>query len=98
MPTPGTSWPRRRKAPAFLEALRRRCDDVGRDASEIETTILDPEDWRLDEDPGYRWSPEWELARIRQWRDIGFDHVILNFSDAHDVAKLRALGEVVAAV
>jgi F420-dependent oxidoreductase-like protein len=86
------------EAPAFLEALRRRCDEVGRDVTEIETTILDPEDWRLDEDPNYRWSPQWELARIRQWRDIGFDHVILNFSDAHDPKKLRALGEVVAAV
>lgn len=86
------------EAPSFLEALRRRCDEVGRDPREIETTILDPEDWRLDQDPNYRWSPEWELARIRQWRDIGFDHVILNFSDAHDPRKLRALGEVVAAV
>jgi F420-dependent oxidoreductase-like protein len=86
------------EAPAFLDALRRRCDEIGRDVKEIETTILDPEDWRLDQDPNYRWSPEWELARIRGWRDIGFDHVILNFSDAHDPKKLRALGEVVAAV
>jgi F420-dependent oxidoreductase-like protein len=86
------------EAPAFLDALRRRCDEIGRDVKEIETTILDPEDWRLDQDPNYRWSPEWELARIRGWRDIGFDHVILNFSDAHDPRKLRALGEVVAAV
>lgn len=86
------------EAPGFLEALRRRCDEVGRDHREIETTILDPEDWRLDEDPSYRWSPQWELARLRRWRDIGFDHAILNFSDAHDPSKLRALGEVVAAV
>ncbi len=87
-----------KEGPAFLDALRRRCDEVGRDVKEIETTVLDPEDWRLDEDASYRWSPEWELARLRRWRDIGFDHVILNFSDAHDASKLRALGEVLAAV
>lgn len=87
-----------REAPAFLEALRRRCGEVGRDVAEIETTVLDPEDWRLEEDPAYRWSPEWELARLRRWREIGFDHVILNFPDAHDAAKLRALGGVVAAL
>lgn len=82
----------------FLEALRRRCDEVGRDAAEIETTVLDPEDWRLEEDAGYRWSPDWELARLRRWREIGFDHVIVNYADAHDPAKLRALGQVVAAI
>jgi F420-dependent oxidoreductase-like protein len=86
------------EAPAFLEALRRRCDEVGRDVTEIETTVLDPEDWRRDEDAGYQWSAEWELARLRRWRDIGFDHVILNYADAHDGAKLRALGGVIAAL
>jgi F420-dependent oxidoreductase-like protein len=86
------------EAGAFLDALRRRCDEVGRDVAQIETTLLDPEDWRREEDPSYTWSPAWELARLRRWRDIGFDHVILNFADAHDPAKLRALGEVVAAV
>ena len=86
------------EGPRFLDALRRRCDEVGRDVTEIETTVLDPEDWRLDEDAGYRWSPDWELARLRRWRDIGFDHAIVNYSDAHDPAKLRALGAVVAAL
>lgn len=84
------------EAPRFLEALRERCARVGRDVAEIETTILDPDDWRRDEDPNYRWSPEWELARLRAWRDIGFDHVIVNLPDAHDPAKLRAYGEVIA--
>jgi hypothetical protein len=71
---------------------------VGRDPREIETTILDADDWRRDEDPAYAWSPEWELARLRTWRDIGFDHVIVNLPDAHDPAKLRAYGEVIAAL
>jgi F420-dependent oxidoreductase-like protein len=86
------------EGPKFLEALKRRCDEIGRDVNEIETTVLDAEDWRLDEDAGYRWSPDWELARLRRWRDIGFDHAIVNYSDAHDPAKLRALGAVVAAL
>jgi F420-dependent oxidoreductase-like protein len=83
---------------ARLQALRDRCAEVGRDPSEIETTVLDPDDWRREEDPGYSWSPDWELARLRRWKEIGFDHVIVNMSDAHDPAKLRAFGEVIAAV
>ena len=86
------------EGPKFLAALRERCAKVGRDPSEIETTVLDPEDWRHDEDPAYRWTPEWELARLRTWRDIGFDHVIVNMPDAHDPAKLRAYGEVITAL
>ena len=86
------------EGPAFLARLHERCNAVGRDASEIETTVLDPEDWRLDEDKTYRWSPEWELARLRQWRDLGFDHVIVNMTDAHDTAKLRTFGQVIAAL
>jgi len=83
---------------ARLQALRDRCAEVGRDPTGIETTVLDPEDWRLDEDKDYRWSPEWELARLRKWKEIGFDHVIVNMPDAHEPAKLQAFGEVIAAV
>lgn len=86
------------EAPRFLAALRERCAAVGRDPREIETTILDPDDWRREEDPTYAWTPEWELARLRTWRDIGFDHAIVNLPDAHDPAKLRAYGEVIAAL
>jgi alkanesulfonate monooxygenase SsuD/methylene tetrahydromethanopterin reductase-like flavin-dependent oxidoreductase (luciferase family) len=85
------------EGPRFLSALRDRCASVGREPSEIETTVLDPDDWRHEEDPSYRWSPEWELARLRTWRDIGFDHVIVNLPDAHDPAKLKAYGEVITA-
>lgn len=83
---------------ARLEALRDRCAEIGRDRAEIEATVLDPDDWRREEDPGYRWTPDWELARLRRWREIGFDHVIVNLPDAHDPAKLRAFGEVIAAL
>jgi alkanesulfonate monooxygenase SsuD/methylene tetrahydromethanopterin reductase-like flavin-dependent oxidoreductase (luciferase family) len=86
------------EGPDFLRRLRERCEVVKRDPAEIETTVLDPEDWRADEDKSYRWSPEWELARLRRWRDIGFDHVIVNMPDAHDPAKLRAYGEVITAL
>lgn len=83
---------------AFLSALRRRCAEVGREVNEIETTVLDPEDWRREEQPDYRWSPEWELARLRRWRDLGFDHVIVNLPDAHTPGKLGAYGEVISAL
>jgi len=82
----------------FLARLRERCAAVGRDPAEIETTVLDPEDWRLDEDKSYRWSPEWEFARLRRWRELGYDHVIVNMLDAHDPAKLRAFGEIITAL
>jgi F420-dependent oxidoreductase-like protein len=85
-----------KEGPAFLVALAERCRAIGRDPGEIETTVLDADDWRRDEDPSYRWSPEWELTRLRRWREIGFDHVIVNMPDAHDPAKLRAYGDVIA--
>jgi F420-dependent oxidoreductase-like protein len=84
------------EGPHFLAALRERCRAVDRDPREIEATVLDADDWRRDEDASYRWSPEWELARLRRWRAIGFDHVIVNMPDAHEPAKLRAYGEVIA--
>lgn len=87
-----------REGPQFLAQLRERCRAVGRDPDEIETTVLDPEDWRREEDADYRWSPEWELARLRQWREIGFAHVIVNMDDAHVPEKLRAYGEVITAL
>jgi F420-dependent oxidoreductase-like protein len=86
------------EGPRFLAALRERCRAIGRDPSQIETTVLDADDWRREEDPNYAWSPEWELARLRTWREIGFDHVIVNMPDAHDPAKLKAYGEVITAL
>ena len=83
---------------AFLEALRRRCRDVGRDVDQIELTVLDPVDWRRDEDPAYDWSPAWELARLRRWRDIGFTHVIVNLPNAHELDAVRAYAGVIAAL
>ena len=86
------------EGPRFLKALRERCAAFGRDPGEIETTVLDPEDWRREADPNYAWSEEWERARLRSWRSIGFDHVIVNMQDAHDPAKLRRYGEVIASL
>lgn len=45
-----------KEGPRFLAALRERCAQVGRDPAEIETTVLDADDWRRDEDAGYEWS------------------------------------------
>lgn len=87
-----------KEGPHFLAALRERCAEVGRDPAEIETTVLDADDWRREEDPAYTWSAEWELARLRTWRDIGFDHVIVNMPDAHVPAKLRLFGQIISAL
>jgi len=87
-----------KEGPRFLGALRERCSQIGRDPGEIETTVLDADDWRREENAAYQWSPEWELARLRTWRDIGFDHVIVNMPDAHDPAKLRLFGEIITAL
>jgi F420-dependent oxidoreductase-like protein len=86
------------EGPGFLMALRERCAKIGRDPAQIETTVLDPDDWRRQEDPAYRWTPDWELARLRRWREMGFDHVIVNLPDAHDPAKLRAYRDVITAL
>jgi F420-dependent oxidoreductase-like protein len=80
------------------DRLRTACEAAGRALSEIEITVLDPEDLRQDEDPAYRWTPRWEVERLRAWRERGIEHVIVNMSDAHDLDKLRTFGrEVIAA-
>jgi F420-dependent oxidoreductase-like protein len=79
------------------DRLRAEFERIGRSFDELEVTALDPEDLRSEEIPGYKWSPGWELDRMRQWRGRGIDHVIVNI-DA-DPANLRRFGtEVIQAV
>jgi F420-dependent oxidoreductase-like protein len=72
------------------DQLRALCEKVGRSFDEIEVTALDPEDMRGEEVAGYTWTPRWEVERLREWRQRGVDHVILNI-DA-DPANLRRFG------
>ena len=82
---------------AHRARLAERCAAIGRDIREIEMTALDAEDLRAEEIAGYSWTPAFERARLRSWRDNGIGHVIVNMSDAHDVSKLRTYGREVIA-
>jgi F420-dependent oxidoreductase-like protein len=87
VPDPGES---RRK----LDALRRHCDEVGRDYAEIETTSLLETDLR----PGHG-SVGSVIAALRAQADEGIDHVIVNLPDAHVLERLEAYGrEIIPAV
>jgi alkanesulfonate monooxygenase SsuD/methylene tetrahydromethanopterin reductase-like flavin-dependent oxidoreductase (luciferase family) len=82
---------------AHRDRVRAECERIGRSFEEIEVTALDPEDLRSEEIRGYRWTPRWETERIRQWRERGVDHVIVNIDPGP--ANLRRFGEeVIAAV
>ena len=79
------------------DRLRAEFERIGRSFDELEVTALDPEDLRSEEIPGYKWSPGWELDRMRQWRGRGIDHVIVNIDAAP--ANLRRYGtEVIPAI
>jgi F420-dependent oxidoreductase-like protein len=56
------------------DRLRAECERIGRAFGEIEVTALDPEDVRRDDDAGYRWTPRWEVERLRQWPRRGPRH------------------------
>lgn len=80
------------------DRLRAICARIGRSFDEIEVTALDPDDLRVEEDKGYRWTPRWEAERLRAWHAQGVEHVIVNMADPYDLAKLRAFGQAAAAV
>lgn len=78
------------------DRLRAECERIGRSFEEIEVTALDPEDLRSEEIAGYRWTPRWETERLKEWRDRGVDHVIVNIDPGP--ANLRRFGQEVIAV
>jgi F420-dependent oxidoreductase-like protein len=85
VPDPGES---RRK----VDVLKRHCDAVGRDVSQIETTALLEVDLR-------RERPADIVARLRDQASEGIGHVIVNLPDAHVAGRLETLGrEVIPAV
>jgi F420-dependent oxidoreductase-like protein len=78
----------------LVDAIRGFCDEIGRDAAEIEMTALVEIDLR----PGRMSSAE-VVAQLRAQADEGVDHVIVNMPDAHDVGYIERLGrEVLPAV
>jgi F420-dependent oxidoreductase-like protein len=78
VPDPGESR-------AKLAVLRRHCEAIGRDMSEIETTSLIEVDLR----PG-RQSIEQAIAMIRAQAAEGIEHVIVNMPEVYRPAALDA--------
>jgi F420-dependent oxidoreductase-like protein len=78
----------------LVDTIRRICDEIGRDASEIEMTSLVEIDLR----PGRMTAAE-VVTALRAQADEGVDHVIVNMPDAHELAYVELLGrEVLPAV
>jgi hypothetical protein len=85
VPDPGES---RRK----LDVLRAHCDELGRDAAEIETTALIETDLR-------RQHPADVVAAIRAQAAEGIQHVIVNMPDVEVPGRIEAFGrEIIPAV
>jgi F420-dependent oxidoreductase-like protein len=72
---------------AKLAVLRAHCEEIGRDAGEIEITALDEVDLR----PG-RMTAADVVARARAQADAGVQHLIVNMPDAWDVRHLELIG------
>ena len=71
----------------LVDEIRRRCDEIGRDAGEVETTILLDTDLRR----GHGTSAEL-VTTARAQAAEGISHVIINLPDAHRTEQLAVLG------
>ncbi len=77
-----------------LDVLKRHCDDVGRPYDEIERTALDTVHLAAGQ-----MSPADVIDRCRELADIGFQHVIFNMPNVHEITPLETLGrEIIPAV
>ena len=71
----------------LVDAIRIRCDEIGRDPNEIETTVLLDTDLR----PG-RGTIAGLIATARAQAAEGIQHVIINLPDVHRTEQLGVLG------
>jgi F420-dependent oxidoreductase-like protein len=71
----------------LVDTIHRLCEELGRDPSEVETTVLQDTDLR----PG-RMTPADLVERARTQAGEGIDHLIINLPDAHRVEQLAVLG------
>jgi F420-dependent oxidoreductase-like protein len=71
----------------LVDTIRRRCEELGRDPAEVETTVLLDTDLR----PG-RMTPADLVARARAQASEGMDHLIVNMPDAHRTEQLAVVG------
>jgi F420-dependent oxidoreductase-like protein len=71
----------------LVDTIRRRCEELGRDPAEVETTVLVDSDLR----PG-RMTPADLVARGRDQAGEGIQHLIINLPDAYRTEQLRVIG------
>ncbi len=71
----------------LVDTIRRRCEEIGRDPAEVETTSLCEADLR----PG-RMSSADVVRLARDQADEGIEHVIINLPDAHRTEQLAVIG------
>jgi F420-dependent oxidoreductase-like protein len=70
-----------------LDMLKRHCDSVGRDYSQIEKTALDS----VHIAPGRQTARE-VIDRCKALADAGIQHAIFNMPNVHELAPLEAFG------
>ena len=68
-----------------LEVLKQHCEDLGRDYSEIEKTIL-------------TWAPDYSdadkvLGMIKSYEDVGVEHILFGIPNAHEITPLEDFGK-----
>ena len=71
----------------LVDTVRRMCDEIGRDVSEIEMTSLLEIDLRPD-----RMTSSQVVEQLRAQAGEGVDHVIVNMPDAHEIGYIDQLG------
>ena len=71
----------------LVDTIHRRCEELGRDPDEIETTVLLDTDLR----PG-RMTLADLVARGREQAAEGIDHLIVNLPDAHRIEQYAEIG------
>ena len=77
-----------------IDTLKEHCDQVGRNFDEIELTTLDS----IHLAPG-QMTPAEMIARCKEARALGFQHVIVNMPNVSEIKPLEVIGrEVIPAV
>jgi len=70
-----------------IDILKQHCDQVGRNFSEIELTTLDS----IHLAPGHM-TPAEIVARCKDARSLGFQHVIFNMPNVYEIKPLELIG------
>jgi F420-dependent oxidoreductase-like protein len=71
-----------------VTALKKRCEEVGRDFYEIELTVLGPV--RIGEDA---MTPSFMVETCRELSELGISHYIFNMANSHEITPIEVIGE-----